>query len=153
MFVLLLLIIVRPISTKSLDIDDMRAIQRAMHEVERNERNATQALGPDRQCYPDLGCFSTDGLMAHTSRLPESPEAIGTKYYCYNHADNPSEFNELDPHDLTTLIQVPTDRSVAVLVHGWRNNASHPNMLALKDSLLISGGVGAVIAVDWNTGY
>ena len=57
-------------------------IQQAVNNVKID--NQLNMGSTKEECYPDIGCFTTDGPMKHTLILPESPEKIDTKFYVYS---------------------------------------------------------------------
>lgn len=148
----LLLIAVLPLVSQCLDKQDFFAIQRAVKSVERlrEDPKGHNQVVYQSVCYEDIGCFTTDGAMKHTNKLPESPDQIGTKFFAYS-KNSPSTAREVDPYDSSTWAAVAADKPLAVIIHGWRNDGSHPTMLEVKDALL-SHEVVTVIAVDWKAG-
>lgn len=84
------------------------------------QAQARQAQGDffaaQKACYPELGCFTTDGPMKQTGILPFAPEKIGTTFYAYN-----PEEHIVDAHKPATFKVINAHKRLVIAIHGFSN--------------------------------
>ena len=147
LFSIILVSLVPFLTYASEEKEYFEAIQNAVDSVKSGDR----LYLADKACYPDIGCFTTSGLMKHIGILPSSPTKINTKFFAYTH-DSPKTPKEVNPHDPKTYGMIAADKPLAIIAHGFNNNGQTPQLLQIKDSLIAFASVPTVIVVDWAKG-
>lgn len=131
------------------DSELFEAINSAVNAVK--ARGDQAFLDDTKVCYEEIGCFSKTGPMKQIGSLPDSLAKIDTRYFVYSHSA-PSTAHELIVKNVSSLSAVAQSQPLAIVIHGFNNNGQTPELISLKDSLLINGKVPTVIVVDWAKG-
>jgi len=87
--------------------------------------------------------------MKHIGSLPDSPEAINTRFFAYTH-DSPNAKYEIHLKDRASHSVVAKRKNLAIIIHGFGGDGM--KSIFLKDSLLKFGNVTTVIVIDWAKG-
>ena len=149
-FVLLCFALVGVVAANSNEIQIFKDIADSVARVKTME---PQFYAEDKHCYPDIGCFTLTGPMKHTEILPFTPEKIDTKFYAYT-PSSPTADHLVDPHKPATFSVIDASKRLAIIIHGFGNSHTTPQLVSIKDNLLkhTSHEVGSVIIVDWKKG-
>ncbi|CAG2168260.1 unnamed protein product [Oppiella nova] len=102
-------------------------------------------------CYEDIDCFAKNGPLRHIGTLPAPPDKINTRFFAFSRYSTGQAF-ELNVKHPQSLSIVAQEQALAILIHGFANDANKTELLALKDSLLYYTYVNTVIIVDWSRG-
>jgi len=135
------------IAFASKDLDFLHSIHRAVNGLKARQPSAP----PKEVCYPDIGCFSTDGPLKHLGTLPATPEQIGTKFFLFT-TKSPSTPQEVNPKDAKSLELIDATKPFAVVSHGFSMDSKEKQLSSVKDSLIKFGHLETVIMVDWAKG-
>lgn len=134
---------------------ELELIKAISESVERVKSLPQPAFYDDtKHCYPDIGCFTSDGLMKHTGVLPDTPEKIATVFSAFTSSAHSTE-HILNPHTPSTFNVIDPKKRLAIIIHGFGGfKAQTDELNSVKDNLLThtNGEVGTAIIVNWHKG-
>jgi hypothetical protein len=112
-----------------------------------------------------MGCIMKDsGPLGHIHRIPDKEEDIKTQFLLFkgSSSDNNSRIKPntgrstsflLDYKNTSSLRQFPKNvMKLAIIIHGFGENPTRRDLMDMKDSLIRSAKVAAVIMIDWREG-
>ena len=118
------------------------------------------AVFAELKCYDNLGCFTDEFPWSITgarpSRLPDSPESIGTEFRLFTKDTGKYEAIDYQNVDGIGSTEFSKNSETIFLVHGWQSSSESWPMDAV-DALLTyqqapPSRMVNVIAVDWRGG-
>lgn len=135
--------------------NELELIKAISASVERVKSQPESTFYDDtKHCYPDIGCFTYDGLMHHTGVLPDTPQKIATVFSAFT-SGAPTTEHIVDAHKPATFSAIDAKKRLAIVIHGFGGfQAQTDELNSLKNNLLAhtNGEVGTAILVNWHKG-